>query len=53
MTIWDLSKATVFCGGVAFLFFSFPAVAQGATIGALTLLWLGYAHRTIVNLRRR
>ena len=53
MTIWDLTKATVFCGGVAFLFYSFPGVAQGVTIGLLTLLWLGYAHRTLVSLRRR
>jgi len=53
MNIWDLTKATVFCGGVAFLFYSFPGVAQGVTIGLLTLLWLGYAHRTIASLRRR
>ena len=53
MSILDLLKATVICGGAAFLIFNFPVVSQVVIIGALTVLWLGYAHRTITHLRRR
>ena len=53
MTILDLIKATVTCGGVAFLIFSFPVLGQILLIGFLSLLWLAYAHKTIAQLRRR
>jgi hypothetical protein len=53
MSILDLIKATVVCGGVAFLIYSFPALAQGIIIAFLSLLWLSYAHKTVVRMRRR
>ncbi len=53
MTILDLTKATVLCGGVAFLIYSFPVIGQVVLIGILSLLWLAYAHKTIAGLRRR
>jgi hypothetical protein len=53
MSIYDLTKATVICGGVAFLIYSFPLVSQILTIGLLTLLWLSYAYQAFVNVRRK
>ena len=53
MTIFDLIKATVVCGLIAFLIYSYPVVGQVVLIGFLSLLWLAYAHKTIANLRRR
>jgi uncharacterized membrane protein YesL len=53
MTIYDLTKATVICGGVAFLIYTFPLVSQILTIGLLTVLWLSYAHRAFTNFRRK
>jgi len=53
MTILDLIKATVVCGLIAFLIYSYPVIGQIVLIGFLSLLWLLYAHRTIANLRRR
>jgi len=53
MTIVDLIKATVVCGAIAFLIYSYPVVGQIILIGFLSLLWLLYAHKTIANLRRR
>lgn len=53
MNFWDLIKATVTCGGIAFIIYSFPVVSQVVIIGLLTLLWLSYAHRTLAKLRRR
>jgi hypothetical protein len=53
MSIYDLTKATVIFGGVAFLIYSFPLVSQILTIGLLCLLWLSYAYRAIVNVRRK
>jgi uncharacterized membrane protein YesL len=53
MSIFDLTKATVICGGVAFLIYSFPLLSQILTIGLLSLLWLSYAYRTIANVRRK
>ena len=48
----DLVKATLICGGLAFLIYSFPVVSQIVIIGLLTVLWLGYAHKTLARLRR-
>jgi hypothetical protein len=53
MSIYDLTKATVICGGVAFLIYSFPLLSQILTIGILSLLWLSYAYRAIANMRRK
>ncbi len=53
MTILDLLKATVICGAIAFLIYSFPIVGQVLLIGFLGILWLSYARKTIVGLRRR
>ena len=53
MTIFDLIKATVVCGLIAFFIYSYPVVGQIVLIGFLSLLWLLYAHKTIAHLRRR
>jgi len=53
MNILDLAKATVICGGTAFLIFSFPVLGQVLLIGLLSLMWLGYAHKTLAHMRRR
>jgi hypothetical protein len=53
MTIFDLIKATVVCGTIAFLVYSYPPLGQIVLIGFLSLLWLVYAHKTIASLRRR
>jgi hypothetical protein len=53
MTILDLMKATVICGVIAFLIYSYPIIGQIVLIGFLSLLWLLYAHKTIAHLRRR
>jgi hypothetical protein len=53
MTIFDLIKATVVCGVIAFLFYSSPVLSQIVLIGFLSVLWLVYAHKTIAHLRRR
>jgi len=46
MTILDLTKATVVCGGSGFLVYSYPVVSQVILIGMLALLWLLYAWKT-------
>jgi hypothetical protein len=53
MNVLDLVKATIACGALSFLIYSFPIVGQVTLITFLGLLWLGYAHRTIAHLRRR
>lgn len=53
MNVLDLTKATVICGGVAFLFYSFPVLGQILAIGVLSMLWLSYARKVIASLRRR
>ncbi len=53
MYILDLLKATIICGLLAFVVYSVPEVGAGLTIALLTLLWLSYAHRTIIRLLRR
>jgi len=53
MTILDLSKATVICGLLAFVIYSFPVVGQVLIIGLLSLLWLAYARKTIAGFLRR
>lgn len=53
MTLFDLIKATLACGLSAFLIYSFPVLGQVMIIGLLSLLWLGYAHRTLTRMLRR
>ena len=53
MNVLDLIKATIACGLTAFVIYSFPVIGQVVIIGLLSLLWLSYAHRTLVNLLRR
>jgi len=53
MTILDLTKATIFCGLLAFVTYSFPVVGQILIITFLSLLWLAYARKAIASLTRR
>ena len=53
MNVLDLTKATIGCGGVSFLIYSFPVVGQVVLISFLALLWLLYAHRTLMKLLRK
>lgn len=53
MNVLDLIKATIGCGLAAFLIYSYPVVSQVVIIGLLSVLWLGYAHRTVARLLRR
>ena len=53
MNILDLIKATVICGAVAFLIYTFPILGQIVLIGFLSLLWLLYAHKAIAHFLRR
>jgi len=53
MSVFDLIKATVLCAGVAFLFYSFPVLGQILVIAFLSVLWLSYARKTLLTLRRR
>ena len=51
MNVLDLVKATVACGLLAYVIYSFPVVGQVLVIGLLTLLWLSYAHRILIRRR--
>ncbi len=53
MSLMDLAKATVVCGAVAFVIYSYPVIGQIVVIAFLSLLWLLYAHRTLQTMRRR
>ena len=53
MSVLDLIKATIVCGGVAFLFYSFPVLGQILVITLLSLLWLSYARKTFAGFWRR
>ena len=53
MSLLDLAKATILCGAVAFLFYSFPILGQILAIAFLSVLWLSYLRKTIQNLQRR
>jgi len=53
MNVLDLIKATIACGLIAFIIYSFPVIGQVIIIGILSLLWLSYAHRTLASIRRR
>lgn len=53
MSVLDLLKATVVCGGVAFLYFSYPILGQISAIAIASVLWLSYARKTLIRLRSR
>jgi hypothetical protein len=53
MNALDLTKATVVCGGLAFLVYSFPVIGQIVLIAVLSLVWLSYAHKTLKKLAGR
>jgi uncharacterized membrane protein YesL len=53
MNLFYLTKATVLCGGSAFVIYSFPFISQAVIIGLLTLLWMSCAHRTLKSLRQQ
>ena len=53
MSLLDLAKATVVCGGVSFLVYSFPVISQSVIIGLLTVVWISYAQKLIRNFVRR
>jgi hypothetical protein len=53
MSVLDLAKATIVCGGISYLSYNFPPISQAVMIGAMFLLWLLYAQRTIANLLRK
>lgn len=47
MSLLDLIKATVVCGGVAFLFYTFPVLGQILVIAIASVVWLSYARKTL------
>ncbi len=53
MDVLDLIKATVVCALLAFLCYTFPLFGQIVVIGTIALVWLGYAHKTLMRLRQR
>ena len=53
MSIFDLMKATIVCGGIAFLVYSFPVIGQVVIIGVLALAWLTYARKMVKTLTGR
>ena len=53
MTVFDLAKATLVCGGLAFVIYNYPLLGQIVLIGFLALLWMLYLRQTLQNLRRR
>ncbi|HZL42311.1 MAG TPA: hypothetical protein VFD66_03410 [Verrucomicrobiae bacterium] len=53
MNVLDLTKATVICGLIAFLFYSYPVLGQVLAITFLSILWLSYARKTLRSIRGR
>lgn len=53
MTVYDFAKATVLCGGIAYLAYSIPELSQAIIIAVLSLLWLSYLHGILSRLRER
>lgn len=53
MNVSDLIKATIACGGIAFLVYSFPVLSQVVIIAFLSLLWLSCAIQTLTSIFRR
>ncbi len=53
MNTIDVIKATLVCGLLAFLVYSFPVIGQVAIIGVLGLVWLSYVLKAIQALAKR
>jgi uncharacterized membrane protein YesL len=53
MSVSDLIKATVVCGAIAYLVYSYPILGQIVIIGLLSLMWFSCAHQTLRTLRRK
>ena len=53
MTAFDLAKATLLCGSIAYFAYSIPALSQAIIITILSLLWLSYLHSTVSRMRER
>lgn len=53
MNLVDLFKATIVCGLLAFFCYSYPDLCRVLLISLLCLIWLGYAHKTVMRLRHR
>jgi uncharacterized membrane protein YesL len=53
MSVFDLIKATIVCGAIAFLVYSFPVLGQVVIIGLLGLMWFSCAHQTIQTIWRK
>jgi uncharacterized membrane protein YesL len=53
MNFLYLAKATVVCGGSAFLIYSFPIISQIFILALLALGWFSCAHRTLRHLKER
>jgi hypothetical protein len=53
MNVVDLIKATLVCGPIAFLVYSYPLLSQVFIIAFLCLLWLSCAMQTLHSLRRK
>ena len=51
MSVFDLIKATIICGLVAFFSYNYPVLGQVLIIGTLSVLWLSYALKTVKTLR--
>ena len=51
MTRFELAKATLLCGGIAYFAYSIPALSQAIIIAILSVLWLTYLHSTVRRLR--
>ena len=45
----DLIKATLACALIAYLVYSFPVLGQVLIIAVLSLVWLSYLYRTVLN----
>jgi len=52
MTAFDLAKATLLCGSIAYFAYSIPVLSQVLIIALLSLLWLTYLHSTVRCLRQ-
>lgn len=53
MNALDLAKATVVCGSVAYMVYSFPVISQSFIIGLLCVFWLSYAYKMMRTIRGR
>lgn len=53
MNVLDLTKATVICGVVAYLFVNYPILGQIMVVALMSVLWLSYAYKTVASFRRK